>query len=168
MKLSFQKQKMMLANFNARSELHGEEREPAGDLKLEASLPNDVLVEFHPALRSLLYYYDDQRGADLADQAKKDDPDYLPHLRMPSLGGPLKWNEEMAGAEVVISIPGTKTEIVLQDAKVNAFSLEPRDGGTVDISLRVQAHPDEKQCGKLCGLIQSEVEVSITPREDAE
>lgn len=166
MKLEFAAVKMLLANVNARSEVHGEDREPAGDIKLECDRPNDILANFHPALKSLLFYYEDGRQRDLVDDAKKAEPGFAPDLRMPNLEYPVKWGEEMAGAHCELAIPGTKSVIILDPVKVNNFSIEPREGGTVSLSFRVQAHPDEKAFGKLCSLIQTEVEVTLTAAEE--
>jgi hypothetical protein len=166
MKLEFKDQKMLLANVNARSEVHGDEREPAGDLKFEAFLPNDVLVEFDPALRSLLYCFNDAQQRDLVEEGRKGDPNYLPDLRMPKLMGPFRWDEEMLGATVSLQVRGEKSRVELADAKVNNFQLEVQGGGTVLLSFRVQAHPDERKFGKLCTLIQNEVQVTLTPAEE--
>jgi hypothetical protein len=167
MKLKFEDQKMLLANVNARSEVHGEEREPAGDLKLEAFLPNDVLVEFDPALRSLLYYFDESQQRDLVDEGKKGDANYLPDLRLPKLVGPFRWDDEMLGATISLRVRGEKSRVELADAKVNNFTIEVQEGGTVLLSFRVQAHPDERKFGKLCTLIQRDVEVTLIPAEEA-
>ena len=163
MNLIFHQQKMFLANVNVRAEVHGEEREPAGDLKLECDIPNDVLTELHPALKGMLYYFDDARPADLVEQSKKGEPGFLPHLRIPDLVGPLKWGEEMTG--VRLTLHQGKSELVLLDCKVNNVQFEPKDGGTIALQLRVQAHPGEKDWGRLCSLTQSEVTVSITTPE---
>ncbi len=163
MKLEFKDTRMLLANVNARSEVHGEEREPAGDLKLEAFLPNDVLVEFDPALRSLLYHFDDAQQRDLVDEGRKGDPAYVPDLRLPKLMGPFRWDDEMQGATISLHVRGEKSRVELADVKVNNFQIEVQEGGTVLLSFRVQAHPDERKFGKLCTLIQNEVEVTLTP-----
>lgn len=160
MRLEFEKTKMFLANVNVRAEVHGETREPAGDLKLEVDLPNDVLSEIHPALKSLLYYFDEARPEDLVDKGKRGEAGYLPHLRFPALGVPLKWDEEMTGAKLTIH-SSEKSRLVLLDVKVNNVSFEPKDHGIVTLTLRVQAHPDERAFGTLCTLSQSEVEISL-------
>lgn len=165
MKLSFQGQKFLLANINARSELHGEEREPAGDLKLTSDVPNDVLSELHPSLKSALYHYDDARETDLADRGKRGEPGFLPHLRFRELEGPLKWSGEMLGAAVEIGVPGVRERIRLEACRVNGVQITPKDGGTVGFSIRIQCHPDERAFGRLCTLAQQEVEVWIV--EDA-
>lgn len=163
MKLEFTKVAMKLANVNVRSELHGDEREPASDLKFEAMVSNDVLSQLDGGLKSALYHYDSARP-DLVDEGKKGEPGFLPHLRFPRLGQEgFKWNDEMAGASVSILVKGAKKPLELKDVKVNNLKLSPKDGGTVALALRVQCHPDEDAFGKLATLVQSEVEVTIVP-----
>ena len=165
MKIEFTKTKMKLANVNPRAELHGEEREPAGDLKLEVDCPSEVLANFHPALRSLLYYHDERRQRDLADQGSAQDKNFAPDLRMPLLGSPLKWEEEMLGASVTLCQPGSRSAIALEGCAVNNFAITPLEGGTISLAFRVQAHPDSRAFGALCTLVQQDVEVTIEAGE---
>ena len=166
LRLAFDNRKMLLAHVNARSELHGEERQAAGDLKFEARLSNEVLSELHPSLKSALYHLDSGKPADLVDQARVGEPGYLPHLKFPQLGGAFKWEGEMQGVTVIVTPEGGKA-IELSGAKLNNVSFVALDGGTVELSFRVQSHPDEKQFGKLCGgMIQTEVAVSVVPQEE--
>ena len=161
MKLTFANQKMLIASVNARAEVHGQEREPAGDVGLDAQLPNDVLNVFDPALKGLLYQFDKARERDLADQGRAHDVGFAPDLRLPKLGTPLKWTDEIAWAKVTIRVPGETKEVVLQPAKVNDFKITPLEGGMVEFHMRVQYHPEEKQAGKLAMLVQQEVEVTL-------
>ncbi len=149
-----------LANVNPRAELHGEDPQPACDLKIEMNVSNGLLAEFHPTLRSFLYEKDDSQ-LDLAE-------DSLTHLRMPKLG-PLKWDEELVGAEVTVHRGlGGKSDIVLPGCSVNNFVLAPQEGGSVMLCFRVQGHPDEKQFGRLCSIIGSEIEITVMPPEPGE
>lgn len=154
-----------LASVTARSELHGEERKAASDLKIEASMPNDFLSQLHPSLKSALYAFDDARPKDLADQGQAREAGHLPHLKFALLEGPLKWSEEMESATVSLKLPGSKSEVVLEEVKVNGIAFTPKDGGTIELSIRVQAHPDKKQFGELASMVQGEVEFTITPEE---
>jgi hypothetical protein len=70
-----------LTSVNARAEIHGEDRKPAFDLKIEASMANDALIDFHPELRQFLFKKDDT--PDLVDQIN---PDALTALRFPKMG----------------------------------------------------------------------------------
>lgn len=164
---SLDHQSVTLANLNTRAELHGEDREPAADLKLTWTAPNAILSEFDPDLRYALFRLPERDG-DQVDLIN--DPDFLPIVKFPKLGS-LKWGAEIVGAEVVVHF-GTsgKSDVVLADCIVDGFTFELIDGGSVAVSLRVRCHPDEKQVGKLYSLIQRETEVSITPpcEDDAE
>lgn len=154
-----------LGNFNPRVENNGpDDKKPAADLKIEMALPNTELARFHPDLQASLYCFDPQRGGDLVDAAKKDeDATYAPHLRFPKLGA-LAWDLELIGAKVTIAYGASgRGDIVLGDCKVNKFSLEPQDGGTVKASFRVQGHPDGKQAGKLYDMQGCEITLTIEP-----
>lgn len=160
MKFTLLEEKVKIVNVNPRAELHGEDTKPACDIKVEATLSNDDLAEFHPTLKSLLYVKDADRP-DLLSQA---DPSHATMLRFPQLKGPLKWDGEIIGAAVTVHYGATeKSHIVLPTCVVNDFRLEPLEGGTVMVTCRVQAHPDAKQFGALCMMVGTEIPVSIEP-----
>lgn len=158
---SLQEQAVKLTSFNPRAELHGEDRVPAADLGFEVKLPNTVLAEFHQSLRGMLYKRPDQ--PDLAD-----DGDHMPDLRFPEFGT-LKWNHDYAGYETTIHWGASgKDNIVLSDCEVDKFKFECQNGGTVVISFRVVAHPTERDMGRLCSLIQQDVDVTLQPPAGAQ
>lgn len=160
MKFSLEGKQVKVVNVNPRAELHGQEPKSACDIKIEAILPNTDLAEFHPTLKSLLYVKDTDRP-DLVSQA---DPEHATMLRFPQLKGPLKWDGEIVGATVTIHYGTTeKSHVVLPTSLVNEFRLEPLEGGSVVLTCRIQAHPDEAQFGKLCTLVGTEIPVSIAP-----
>lgn len=160
MKLKFEDKPMTFSHLNVRAEQHGEDKEPAGDLKFEADLPNECLDMLVKGLKEGIYHYDPKR-ADLADDGRKGEKGYLPHLRWPNLQGPLKWEDEMQNVELSIREKGAKTLTTLEEVKVNSVEFTPKDGGTVHLKFRVQAKPDEKCFGRLTQLIQTEVEVTL-------
>lgn len=149
-----------LASINPRSEIHGEDRVPACDLKFEITGSNDLLSEFHPSLKSFLY----ERPAepDLADDGKS-----LTQLRFKLLGS-LKYAAEFVGYTLRVhwGLSG-HDDIVLSECEVDTFRFDPQDGGSVTVAWRVIAHPSERDMGRLCGLIQREVEISLEPPEAA-
>jgi len=166
LRLAFHQKTMTLVDVNPRREVNGAESEPAADIKLRVECDSGILAEFAPALRSFLFWKDESKDADgrndLADQA-----DDAPNLRFPELVVPIKWSAEMTGATLIVHNGiGGRSDIILRDAKVNAISLEPREGGTVTVVMRVQCHPDEKTFGHLAVRIQQEVDVTLEPRED--
>ena len=156
-----------LLHLNARGEIHGEDNVPAGDLKIKVDLGNDCLAMFHPALKSMLYHFDQSADQDLVDEAQKQDPEYKPHLRFPNIPA-IKPTDQCTGASVTIhqGVPGSgknKADICLDLCNIDNFVIEPKQGGTCSITFRIQAHPDEKASGKLWALIGSNIMLSIAP-----
>lgn len=150
----------LLANLNVRTELHGEDREPAADLKLELRASNDILAHFHPSLKSMLYVRGE--GGDLADQGMP--PDALLVRRFADKLGPLKWAMEIVGCTLTVHHGiSEKSHVVLPGATADSFVIEAQEGGQVDITFRVRAHPDAKQVAVLYESQQRNVEISLEP-----
>lgn len=158
----------LLVHFNPRSELHGEDREPAADVKLSATVDNKFLDQLHGTLRHALFFHDTANpGKDLVDKAMEENPNYLPHRRFAGLGGELRWAEEMTGGKLTLHYGvGGRSDIVLPEIKLNKLSIVPKDGGVVEVKFRVQCKPDEEQAGKLCQLVQKAVSFSIEPPKE--
>lgn len=153
-------QKANLAHVNSRAEKHGDEAVSVMDLKLKLNMGNKVLDLFNAELRNVLYKKVDD--PDLVDQTE---PDALTAPRFGYLPV-LAWDWEGSGYTVTIGYGmGGESDIVLADVKVDKFKFEPMNGGTVGVTLRVVAHPDEVQAGKLFTLIQNDVDVIITAPE---
>lgn len=147
-----------LASVNARAELHGEEKKPAFDLKLEVNMSNDALIEFHSELRQMLFKKPDD--PDLVEQGQGE---ALTALRFPRLGG-LKWDFESEGYSVRVAYGiGGPSDINLGDCKVHKFRFQPQNGGTVAVGLTVIAHPLSDDVGRLCEMIQQTVEMDVLP-----
>lgn len=156
---SLQRQTAKLCAFNPRSEIHGEEKQSAADLFIQIKVSNDVLSEFDPQLKSSLYTKADQGDIE---------PGHLPSLKFPKMS-PFKWDKEFAGYETTIHYGASeKHNIVLGDCSVNKIKFDCQDGGTVVMNFRVIAHPEEKDAGRLCGMIQQDIEMTMTPPEDGE
>lgn len=150
--------KTQLASVNPRAECHGKEKRPACDLKLICAMPNDVLIDFHPELRGLLYKRNDD--PDLVEQA---DLDALTALRFPKLGK-LKWDFEAEGYSLRVAYGiGGPSDINLGDCKVHKVAFLPQQGGTVSVECTVIAHPETADYGRLCEMIQQTVEMELTP-----
>ena len=159
MEFTLQEQQAKFVNFNPRPELHGENPKPAADLHFAVNVPNDDLAELHPDLKGLLYVFDATRGGDLIDEARKEEKGYLPHLRFPKLGGPLKWKDEIIGAPVTVKYG--KAKVKLDGCIVCDLKIEPQEGGTVTLGFRVQGHPTEKDAGHLYMMVGQTVEVTV-------
>ncbi len=155
---SLSKQKAKLTSVNPRAELHGNDTNLAADLKFEIKVSNDVLSEFDASLKSALYKTADSGQGDLIQE-----PGHLPALKFPQMG-PIAWGKEFAGYEVTVhyGVSG-KDDIVLADCEIDQFRFECNDGGTVGVKFRVICHPDLNDMGRLCELIQREVDITLTP-----
>lgn len=162
-----------LSSVNNRAERHGTEAVPAVDLKFSFDAPNDILAMFDKALLKALYHR--TKGGDAAGQQQPLDGvqpvSDAPNLRMPRLGLPLKWEADQTGCRMTID-PGLggRSNIELADCSVNSFQLEPKEGGTVTVTLRVQTSKDltEATLGRLASLVQHDVSIIILPPEVAQ
>lgn len=157
---SLANQAAKLTSVNPRAEIHGTDHVMAADLKFEIKVGNDVLSEFDPSLKSSLYKKADGPQGELITDAG-----HLPSLKFPIMG-PVKWGKEFSGYETVIhyGVSGAQ-DIHLIDCEVDNFSFDCQDGGTVAVSFRVIAHPEPTELGRLCEMIQQEVEMSLIEPE---
>lgn len=166
MRLELVTQKAFLSNVNVRAEIHGTEKEPAADLKFKIDVQNQKLSVFDPNLLPALYFFDEgNANNDLASKGTS-----LPNRRLTLLPKVLKLDSEMLGGKLTIhrGLGGVGSDIVLPDIKVKEVSIEPKEGGTVEITFQVQCHPDESQFGKVGVLVQQELEITIEAPGDAE
>lgn len=157
----------LLSHFNARSELHGEEREPAGDISVKATVPNSFLDQLHGTLKHAFFFHDTENpGRDLADQAMEDNPDHLPHLRFTDLGGEVRWAGEQVGGKFTIHQGiDAKSDLTVEISKLTKLSFVPKAGGVVELKFQVKCKPEEKQAGRLCALIQKPISFSVAAPE---
>ena len=151
-------QRAKLNNVNPRMELHGDEKRLAADLSLHFKLDNDALAMIHPSLKSMLY----MKGDNSAQADMLNGKDDLRALRIPDLGS-LKFGKEQTGCSVVIPYGiDAKTAIKLDGVTVDKFVVDAAEGGTVEIGCRAIIHCDEMTMGRLCGMQQQDIEISIT------
>lgn len=156
---SLKNQNTKLSDVNPRAELHGQDTQLAVDLKLEIRVSNDVLSEFEPQLKSALYKEGGQQ--DILDE-----PGALNALKFPMIG-PIKYTKDFVGYDFIAHFGlGGPSDIKLIGCKVNNFVFHCQEGGTVSVAFRVQANTNEHEIGKLCGLIQRDVEISLIPPDE--
>jgi len=154
-------------NLNVRVEKHGDENAPGADIKCSIKVPNDVLSEFHQSLKGVFYRAPEPGEMDMVDKAA-DEPLALTRLRFGSYADSLSWRDEIVGALFTVHYgTGGKSDVNLDDVTVDNFRFDFMDGGTTMITFRVKCNPDEKQIGKLYGLIGGEIEISLEPPRDA-
>ena len=154
-----------VSNVNIRSELHGDEHVPAADISIRMTTSNTILSEFDGHLLSMLYQAPD-RGPNAQQQPELDGVEpvsNLPLLRSNKIEMPLKLKNEFAGYELTVDRGlGAKSNIVVGDCMVNKVRVDCKEGGTVDLSFRVQAAKlSADVLGKLGTLIGNECEITL-------
>jgi hypothetical protein len=163
-------QRCTVTNVNVRAEKHGDDTVIACDVNLRADVAADVLDVFAPGLRAWIYREAkprDDRQAELIEGGLEQTP-IGAELRFEGVLEPLRFKRELASYEVVIAwgetesslFPRGSVVIELEDAKLHKFMIEPKAGGTCELSLQVQCRQlDDEGRGHLTGLIQKEVKV---------
>lgn len=148
------RERCLLGNMNIRTEMHGDERESAVDLKFSFSSANNLLSKLHPDLRAAFYKANDTR--DLVN------PDHMPHLRFPFLGA-LGWDLEIPRTRLRVHDAEDAThDVVLGGGKTNKFKLVLKEGGTVEWEFRCQfSKPDEDAIAKLMRVLNQVVPISL-------
>lgn len=155
------KERCLLSNLNVRTEMHGDEREPAVDLNFEFSGANNLLLKLHPGLRDAFYRADETK--DLIDST------HMPHLRFPMLGA-LSWNLEIPRTKLRIhDADDAADDVVLGGGKTNKFKLTMLEGGTVKWQFRCQfSKPDEDSIAKLMRVLNQAIPVSLECADEEE
>lgn len=151
-----------LGHLNVRIEKRGEDDITAVDLKLHWLTSNEALDMFHPDLREALYAPDPGQQKKIAGI-----PPVLRNRLFPSLA-PLHWTTEATNRQLVIrwGIDG-QTDIVIGDCTADKFFIQPLEGGTVDITLRVRAVcVDERVLGKLPLLLNRTLPMQLTAADN--
>lgn len=153
-----------LNSFNIRAEKHGEENVPAGDLKLTIKAANTILDTFDPELRAALYK--NTAAAQGQEEVAGLDPS-LPNLRFANVEGPLKFSDKGVGYTLTLDWGlGGDSNLVLTGCEVNNFSATLEEGGTVELSFRVQiTDPSADVIGKLGVQVQHEITIDLAPPE---
>jgi hypothetical protein len=155
--LQFQAQKAKLANINLRGEKHGQDTVPACDLSLVIEAPNTILDLLEPGMSEAFYTVDkDPQQKQLIEGGIQ-----RTKLRFPKLG-PLSLDRELVGYTVTIP-HGLDDDAFVTQAKINSFKATLKEGGTVELGLRVQFEPEDGDIDMLAQHIQQSVEVTLTP-----
>lgn len=154
-----------LDHINIRNETHGDKPVTAVDLRFIVAGSNDLLALFAPGLQQALCF---NQAAEQGQQDIGDVPTVLPNLRFPKMA-PLVWTDEIATARVEIDYgTGGPSNIILNPCKVNNFKAELKEGGSTEISFRVQtSNVTPEVIGALTGKLKCETQITLTLPEVA-
>lgn len=161
--LELKRQSAMLIDVNPRMEIHGTEHRLATDIKVSLKVPNTFLDNFDPNLRTAFFWKAPPEAFDQEDLVNNQDPNHLPNLRFKQLGAKQHLDFKGAGYRFIVPSLLGKDDLVLIQTEIDKLAFECQEGGSVIISFRVVAHPNDEDMGHLCSLIQQEVELTLEP-----
>lgn len=156
-------QKTSISNFKPAKEMHGPDKRLVGDLKVTMNVGNTVLDHIGRDLRAALY-----RKAETGEDPRQGDmlplvTDGLVKLKNPNLK-PLSFDEKFPGYEATFpSTLAVDETIKLTGVTLSGFTVEAKDGGTVELSFNMRFPVDGQYAGKLCQLIQEDIELTLVP-----
>ena len=147
-----------LTSVTPRTETHGDAKVFAISLGLSIEGPNTLLDKLSPTLRQALY-----KRADDTTETLPGVEEATPLLRAAGIEL-LTLKGELNGWTLAVH-HGIDDEapIKLGDAKVDAFKVHPKQGGTVELKFRVGSNDiDATEAGLLCSKLSQEIEFELT------
>lgn len=157
MQFELQKARAKITSVNVRAEIHGDNRVPACDIKVSVKMSNAALDHFATGLKEAIFSGGEPKQGDMLGGVSS-----LTSRRFPNLGV-LTWDWKGAGYDFTAHYGVDGSQDIDLKADIDGFRFNCEEGGTVEIGFRAQAHPTEAQLGRLCTLIQCEVDITLTP-----
>lgn len=154
------KHESAISNVNQRIERHGDERQLAADVKFTLSAGNDLLDSIDPELKKALF----RRPSKGEQQDIPGIGQALTAVKFPNLE-PQRLSIELTGYELEIDNQLDIGEsIVLVDVKLKKFVIEPKEGGSVELSFTASANVDADEIAELSeALVRENVRLTATP-----
>lgn len=145
-----------------RSEKHGKEREPAISIGLTLVGGGELLDQFDVALRPMLYRKPQPKPGELPMEHVG-----LTELRFPNLRN-MRWDKSYPGYLLRFHIGASGYEdVLLPECEIKEITFVTMDGGSVEVSFKVNAHPkDDEDHGKIGRRVQQEIGITLTPPDD--
>jgi hypothetical protein len=150
-------QSAMLINVMVKGEHKSANNVPKTYLFFEVDLPNTDLAYLHPQLRNALYAKGDGKGA----QADLDE-NHLAHYKFAEIGR-LPVDKTITGARLTFHTATERGNTELDAEKVDRFTIECKDGGTVRWRFRCVTSAGDAERGKITGMLRKQVTISLTP-----
>jgi len=154
---------LRLTNVNPRMEKHGPEPVPAVDMNFVMEAPNYVLSYFDGGLLSALYTVKTEAQPEQGEIDGLEPVSNLPNLRFPKMA-PIKWDWRGAGYTMELDYGlGAGSNIVIDACEVGKFTIDCKEGGTVQLKFQVQVSTGltERIIGKLSMMIGQEVDITL-------
>lgn len=152
-------------------EKHGKKKKrPAHSIIFEFSMSNTILdrMDDH-GLRNAFYCKRESASVDKRGQTQIDTSsvsDGISKLRFPWWTQWIDVPGELTGWVLTLHTGNTeRSHIVLEEAKVSAFQVLPKDLAVTLVKCKAIVHPTAHEKGKIDELLQTDVPVSIMPPE---
>ncbi|OXI24329.1 hypothetical protein [Burkholderia sp. AU15512] len=144
------------------SEKHGAERVAAISIGLYVVQGGEVLEMFDASLRNALYRKPQPKAGELPMEH-----DSLTELRFPFMRN-LAWDRKYEGYLLRFHIGASGAEdVLLADCEIKEIAFVTMDGGSVEVSFKVNAHPkDDEDHGKIGRRVQQEIGITLTPPDN--
>lgn len=158
-----------ITNLNLRAEKHGDENQPACDIKVSVDLPSVRLDEISPGLcESLFRKPGPGDQLPLVEVGKRPDPGFTA-LRHPGLE-PVKVKQKFPGYELTVAADEENEGQFFADAEVKNFAIEAREGGTATVTFSVGVQVDEDDIAALLPFLRTPDAVLklVPPKAQAE
>lgn len=164
-----EKTRVKLCALNPRAETHGTDKVPAIDMRVEWETTQAELLRFSPWMLHAFYTREGPGPAQGALEIT-DESDVIPNLRFPLLAMPLRWDIECVGYTVTVDYGlGGRSNLVLADCRINNFTTDLKEGGSVVVGFRIQRqHATEKEVGKLAMRVQQYIDIFVEPPAEPE
>lgn len=152
-----------IINLNLRAEKHGDENQPACDIKVAVDLPSVRLNDIASGLCESLYRKPAKGDQLPLVEVGKGAENQFTVLKHPGLE-PLQLKHKFPGYELGISAPEAEDGPFFADAEVKNFKITPRDGGTATVSFSVGVEVNEEDVAALLPFLRNpDAEVTLTP-----
>ncbi|MCA8324062.1 hypothetical protein [Burkholderia cepacia] len=144
------------------SEKHGAERVPALSIGLYVLMGGEVLGDFDPSLRAMLYRKPQPKPGELPMEH-----DGLTELRYPHMRN-FAWDRKWPGYLLRFHIGASGIEdVILAECELKDIRFTTQEGGSVGINFKIAAHPNSAEDhGKICTRLQQEIGITLTPPID--
>ncbi|MGG1947068.1 hypothetical protein AB1286_33090 [Trinickia sp. NRRL B-1857] len=149
-------------------EKHGKKKKrPAHSIIFEFAMSNTVLDRMVEGLRDSFYRKPTSASVNKAGQTEIDTSSVTDGISQLRFSWWQQWIDvpgELTGWVLTLHTGNTeRSHIVLDDAKVSAFQVLPKDLAIVLVKCKAIVHPTAHEKGKIDELLQTDVPVSIQP-----
>jgi len=156
--LDFEKHPIKIQHINVRDEHHGEVTVIVLDLKITTDVPNTALDRLSPTLRESLFAPDPKLGNLLDDG-------HRPHVKNPELGT-LKWAGKFGPVSLYLHLgQKAKDDIMMVEATADNILIDPKEGGTCAVTMRLQVRPTVNERGRLTDYLRQEIKGTLNASE---